>query len=246
MTDADRLLAARFEATREQMDDADWDDVLRRHPHRRTHRQRRWTLAVALIAVGIPVAVAVAGRVRDAFFGTPAPPVVKQAFVQENQVTRVMRNWQKAHGVPVRTMPLIDAAKAHGVAAVRTPDGLLMLWAAPARSGHGECWFIDFAVDQLRQKSPEGGGSCDPGTRPAHPISPEFGWSAAHPTLKVLAGRVYPSAVAVTVEFPNRPPATLPVIDHYFLAAYPRSTRMPTKFTVVNSHGQAVATLTTR
>jgi hypothetical protein len=50
-------------------------------------------------------------------------------------------------------MPQADPANAHGVIAVKTPDGLLLLSAAPTKDGR-QCSFIDFAADQLHTSTP--------------------------------------------------------------------------------------------
>jgi hypothetical protein len=246
ITDADGLLADRFAATRDSHEDADWSDVLRRRtPGRQVDRGRVRLVAVAVAVIAVvPTAIGLAGPLHDLFFGRPAPPIVKQAFAQQNRMARLMHTWQKAHGETVPAMPRVETAKAHGVLAVKTHDGLLLLWAAPS-SGGRECWFIDFAADQVNHRRPLGDGGCDSPTPPASKFAPSFSWSATHPTLKVLSGRLYvDDAVAVIVSFPNHRSATLPVVDRYFVAAYPRSTRVPTKLAAINRHGHVVATLT--
>lgn len=64
MTDADGLLADRFAATRDGVDDSDWNDVLRRSA-RRAPARRRFVLiaAIALAAVVLP-AFALSASVR--------------------------------------------------------------------------------------------------------------------------------------------------------------------------------------
>jgi hypothetical protein len=239
MTDTDTVLAARFDATRERISDADWSDVVGRATTR-GNRKRAWLAAAVVVVVAAPTAIAFAGQLRHLFFGTAAPPIIKRAFVEQNQMSRLMRNWEKTHGQSSPAMPYVDPAKAHGVLAVKTADGLLLLWAAPADRDR-QCWFVDFAADQLNHKRATGGGSCDPKTPPSK-MSWGFGWSAGHPTLKVLSGRLYVDAAAVIVHFPNRRPSTVPVVDRYFLAAYARHTRLPTALVAVNAHGQTVAT----
>jgi hypothetical protein len=55
MTDADGLLADRFAATRDELDDADWGDVVRRHSRRApTHRRFVLIAAVAVAAIVVP------------------------------------------------------------------------------------------------------------------------------------------------------------------------------------------------
>jgi hypothetical protein len=66
MTDADGLLAERFAATRDDRDDRDWNDVLRRLPQR-TKRRLLPIAAVAALAIVVP-AFALSASVRG-FFG---------------------------------------------------------------------------------------------------------------------------------------------------------------------------------
>lgn len=241
ITEPDVLLTARFKATVDGYDDSDWNDVLRRYqPKRLTHR--RVLLVAVVVAFAVPVAFAFGGGIRDLFFGSPAPPIIKRGFTERNEMAAQMRQWQKAHGAHYPDFPQADASKAHGVLAVKTPDGLLLLWAAPA-GGSRECWFIGFAADQVNRKHAIGGGSCDSSKPPLAKINWTYGWSAAHPTLKVLSGRLYVSAAAVLVDTPNTKTQRIPVVDRYFLAAFPRSTKIPTKITAVDERGRVVASV---
>jgi hypothetical protein len=239
MTDADGLLAARFAATRDNEDDGDWSDVLRRRQPRRNSHRRVLLVAVAVVAVSVPTAIAFGGEIRDFFFGTPAPPIIKGAFGEQNQMRQIMLRWQKAHGVHFPAMPQVDVAKAHGVIAVKTRDGLLFLWAAPASDGR-QCWFIDFAADQINHKHAIGGGSCDA----ASPPPSKIGWgteaSVVHPKLTVFSGRVYVPATAV-VATTGRTKRRVMVVDRYFLAAFPRSAKTPTTVIAVDAQGHVVA-----
>jgi hypothetical protein len=239
ITDADGLLAARFGATRDDYDDADWNDVLRRrHPRRNNHR-RALFVAVAVIVVGVPTAIAFGGVIRSFFFGTPAPPIIKGAFSEHNEMQRMMTQWQKAHGLHFPAMPQVDVAKAHGVIAVKTRDGLLFLWAAPAADGR-QCWFVDFAADQINHKHAIGGGSCDRTSPPPSKITWGTEGSVVHPKLTVFSGRVYVPATAV-VATTGRTKRRVMVVDRYFLAAFPRGAKTPTMVIAVDAHGRVVA-----
>jgi hypothetical protein len=240
ITDADGLLAARFAATRDDHDDGDWNDVLRRRQPRRLHRRRTLLIAVAVVAVAVPSAIAFGGAIRDLFFGKPAPSIVKRVFVQHNEMAQLMQKWQKKHGAHFPPMPHVDATKAHGVLAVKTRDGLLFLWAAPAGGGR-ECWFIDFAADQFNHKRAVGGGSCDSPTPTTTKIHWSYGGSAAHPMLRVLSGRLSVPAAAVLVTTGPTKPHRVSVVDRYFLAAFPRSTKTPAKITAIDARGHVVA-----
>jgi hypothetical protein len=239
MTDADGLLAARFAATRDDYDDADWSDVLRRRRLRRDKRVRALLVAVAVIAIGVPTAIAFGGVIRDFFFGKPAPPIIKGAFGNQNQMRELMLRWQKAHGVHFPVMPRVDVTKAHGVIAVKTRDGLLFLWSAPASDGR-QCWFIDFAADQINHKHAIGGGSCDGTSPPPSKIAWGTEGSVVHPKLTVFSGRVYVPATAV-VATTGRTKRRVMVVDRYFLAAFPRSAKTPTTVIAVDAQGHVVA-----
>jgi hypothetical protein len=244
MTDADSALALRFAATRQFDDKQDWDDVLRRLTPSSSWRKHRFVLigVAAALLIGSTATFAIGGTIHDLFFGKPAPPIIKRAFVQQNEASRQMRDWQKAHGTPppVPVPANIDVSKAHGVLAVRTPDGLLMLWAAPAADG-AECYFVDFAADQLHHKRPTGGGSCLTGAMPPSKMQWGYGWTIAHPTLKELSGRLYVDAATIVVYAPGSRPRRLPVVDRYFLAAFPRSVKTPTRLAALDKHGHVLA-----
>jgi hypothetical protein len=57
----------------------------------------------------------------------------------------------------------------------------------------------------------------------------------------VLSGRLYVAAATVLVETPDKRPVRIPVVDRYFLAAFPRSTKIPTRITAFDEHGDVVA-----
>lgn len=241
-TDADALLAARFAATRDDVDLSDWSDVLRRSRVKRAVHRRALLVVAALVVVLVPTTIAFGGTIRGFFFGTPAPPIIRQAFAEDSAGLQMMRKWQRAHGVyvPGSVALHVNVGKAHGVLAVNTHDGPLLLWAAPA--GHGrQCWFIDFASDQVGHKRATGGGTCETAALPPSKIDWGYGWSAAHPTLKVLSGRLYVKAIALLVDTGTQR-RRVPVVDSYFLAAFPRSTKMPTKLTAIDKQGHVVAT----
>lgn len=246
ITDADTLLATRFAAIRDETDDSDWNDVLRRcAPRRRPATRALVALAVA-IAVGIPTAFAF-GAVRDFFFGTPAPPLIKGAFAGDNTMRALMVWWARAHHQKLMaTPPIVNGAKAHGVTAVSTSDGPLALWAAPATGGR-QCWFVAFENDLIGHRRATGGGGCDSSPTPPGKIDVGWGWSAEHPTLKVLSGRLYVEAVSLDVTATdNETHATktyrLPVVHSYFLGAFPRSLHSPTKVVARNAAGRIVLT----
>jgi hypothetical protein len=239
ITDADGLLAARFDALRDDFDDADWGEVLARRGSRATRRTRRLLVALAVVVVAIPSSLAFGG-VRGYFFGTPAPPVVENAFREGNAMRRMIVAWQRAHHHRIDAMPEANGHKAHSVVAVATSDGPLVLWAAPAAHGR-ECWYVAFADDLIGNRR-SGGGSCDEANQP--PLDWSSGWSQAHPTLKVLYGRLsVAGAASVTIASPS---ATIrvPVVHGFFLTAVPKATKAPTKLVAHDAKGRWIAAWT--
>ena len=230
----------------------DWSGVVARSmsgrrwsapPWRRPLR-RSVAVAFALLLL-LGSAAALAGPLHDLFFGKPAPPIIKKAFAQQNEMRALMRRWQKAHGLPVNSPPLVDVTRAHGVIASRTSDGLLLLWAAPHQGG-GECWFVEFARDQIGHKRPTGGGSCTEKPIVPSKIRWAYGGSAAHRTLSVLSGRLDTQAVVIRVSFRHGRVRTVPVVDRYFLAAFPRTVGTPVDLVALDAHGRVVASYRVR
>lgn len=242
ITDADGLLAVRFDALRENHDDADWADVLQRRGPQVTRRTRRLIAAFAVIAVAVPSSFAFGG-VRGFFFGAPAPPLIAKQFAQQNAMRKLMLDWERTHHQRLMSFPEVNGHKAHGVMAVDTKDGLLMLWAAPAAHGK-QCWFVDWAADQVGKRRATGEGSCDATAPPSQRISWGYGWSIAHPTLKVLSGRLYVAGATSLTAFSPSGTFHLPVVHAYFLAAFPKAVKLPTKLVARNATGEIVATWT--
>jgi hypothetical protein len=245
LTDADTLLATRFAAIRDETDDSDWNDVLRRRAPRRRPSTRALVAVAVAIAVGIPTALAF-GALRDFFFGTPAPPLIKSAFAGDNAMRALMKKYARAHDSQIALPPVVNGAKARGVMAVSTSDGPLTLWAAPATGGK-QCWFVDFENDLIGHRRATGGGGCDSSPTPPSKIDVGWGWSAEHPTLKVLSGRLYVKAVSLDVTATdNKTHVTktyrVPVVHGYFLGAFPRSLHSPKRVVARNAAGRIVLT----
>ena len=87
-SDADLLLAARFAQTRGSADTADWDDVLRRaRPRRHTHL-RILLAAAAVVAAGVPTAVAFSGSLHSFVFGAPTPAQESKGLLDGSAIFR--------------------------------------------------------------------------------------------------------------------------------------------------------------
>jgi hypothetical protein len=241
MTDADGVLAARFAATYDPIDTSDWADVVRRATGTRPQHRKALFVAIAVAVILVPTAIAFRGAIRDLFFGTPAPPVIKRAFATQNKMQALFHKWFVTHHrAAVRLMPLVDPSKAHGVIALKTTDGPLFLWAAPTSSGK-QCWFIAFARDMVGHPRAYGSGSCEQAKPPPGNIDWGTGWSRAEPTLTVLSGRIYvKNAVAVLADVGRAKPVRLPLVDQYFLAVFPNGTKV-SGIAAVDRDGNVVA-----
>jgi hypothetical protein len=90
MTDADGVLAARFAATYDHSDDADWADVMRRRGPTRARRRRAPLIALAVIAVLAPTALAIRSLFSAGHYtvSNRGEPVAK----------RGQTNWFDGHG----------------------------------------------------------------------------------------------------------------------------------------------------
>jgi hypothetical protein len=234
------LLAYRVAATGDLDDDQDWRDVVRKVRPNRT-RRRAVLVLIALAVVVVPTAISFGADLRGLFFGKPAPAPVKQTFADGNAMRQQMARFLKQqkrteHG---QIPPKVDPTLAHGVVAVHTRYGFLYLWAAPAADGR-QCWLVGFAQNQHGRRA-TGGGSCDGTEPPASKIVWSYGWSISEPALDVLNGHLYVDARAVKVSFPGREPKLVPVTHRFFLAAFPRATRVPTKLQALDAHGHVVA-----
>jgi hypothetical protein len=119
MTDADNLLAERFAAIREEDDDGDWDDVLRRIPESPRARGRTvLVVAIAVIAVVAP-AFALSASVRElvGLGGQPEPVYARAQLVVSAPISgrRVARVWVSPSNVDgVCEFVTIDPAGAAG------------------------------------------------------------------------------------------------------------------------------------
>lgn len=244
MNGSDELLATRFAATRDELEDSDWGDVKRRLSGRQRRRPRMLLLAAVIATVAVPAGLAVSGTIRDVFFGTPAPDPVRAALDQSNATRRAWANWAKEHGLtPPPFGPTVDSSRAYGVIALTTTDGPLALWVAPSKNGNRQCWLVAFASDKAAHgQIANGQTTCELTRQPLDNISFAYTWSHSHPDLKLLSGKVYADATTITVHFQDRNPAQLQLTDHFFLATFPRTTKAPIRIDATNKNGDTVAT----
>lgn len=232
MTDVESLIVSSFERIFPQPNpEADWDEVRRRAGM----RSRRYLAAAALV-VALVLAPA-AWAITRAFEGKPAPPSVKSFFQTSNKMNATIA---KALG---RKEPRAIVSKAHGVIQVRTTDGPLDLWAAPARGG-GTCQLVAWQTDASHPRTSQSGG-CYAAT----PTSNNLDWSSGgdywHRNYNVVTGYAYGDATTVRVTLSNGGTKNLPVVEHLFLGALPQSIHWGQRPTIIsvaarNARGRVV------
>jgi hypothetical protein len=203
---------------------------------RRHGARPRLLLGVAVAAlVLVPTAVAVGGKLVDLFEGTPAPPDISTSFSEFNSfpdpAVRDGIAWK---------WPQVDVSKAHGVIEVQTPDGPEDMWAAPNDQG-GQCYFIDFANDPPGQHGAYGFGGCNQSAPDdGEEIVPGTVWTYEHPDLETVWGTVYVDAPAVRLTFDDGSTASVPVVEHLFLASTARDIKVDT-VTALDAAGRPIA-----
>jgi hypothetical protein len=191
-----------------------WDDVLRRA---RRSQRRYVALVVAVAALVLAPATWAAWRV---FEGTPAPRSVKRVFVASNRTSAA---FAQRFGT---VLPLAVVSKAHGVVQVHTRQGLFDLYAAPATNG-GTCFLTGYERDAQKSGLLLGGeGGCIGGKDPIGGEVPPIiagtngSQSANGVTYQTIFwGYAKGSETTVQVAFANGTKLTLPVVEHFFLAA---------------------------
>lgn len=218
-----------------QADEA-WQDVLDRARRSRHHYAAALAVAVALLVA--PAAWAIA----HAFEGKPAPPAVRSFFRYSNQARTQIA---KALG---RKEPKAIVSKAHGVIQVKTADGLLDLWAAPAHGG-GTCYLVAWEPNLNHPHTSDSGG-CYPATSNAaegsgHTLSWSSGGDYWHRSYNVVTGRASGGATSVRVTLSNRKTTTFPVVEGMFLGALRQSLHWRQRpkiiaLTARNAHGHIV------
>lgn len=208
-----------------------WPDVLDRA--RRSRRHYAVALAVVVALVLAPAAWAIA----QAFEGKPAPPSVKSFFRYSNRASTQIA---KALG---REEPKAIVSKAHGVIQVKTADGPLDLWAAPARGG-GTCQLVAWEPSPSHPHTSESGG-CYSATANGNTLEWSSGGDYWHRNYNVVTGRAYGGATSVRLTLSNRKTKTLPVVEGLFLGALHQSTDWRQRPKIValiarNAHGHIV------
>ena len=169
--------------------------------------------ALAFAAILATSALAWGGRLLDFVAGEPAPPSVKQSFALDNEARKKV--------LPIfrsRSGPAVIAERAHGVLAVETSAGPVVIWAAPTHGG-GVCYIIDIEALRRPEGRPNGAGGCSP-----TPMSPTVKLEHAlgitrvgERNLRLVHGRVTPDVAAVELRYANGDSEELPLVEGFFL-----------------------------
>lgn len=190
-----------------------WPDVLHR-----AHRSRRRYVAAAAVVAALALAPAT-WAVAHAFEGKPAPPAIRSAFRSSNRMSAQIA---KALG---RKQPKAIVRKAHGVIRVRTADGPLDLWAAPATDG-GTCFAYAWPSGPHKRIGAIF-SSCVPSNPVRAGVQNNLDWQSGvdylHRNYNVVSGYAYGRAATVRVKLSNGETIPLPVVEGLFLGAVHQS-----------------------
>jgi hypothetical protein len=210
------LLAERFAALTNPLDDSDWLDVRRRGADTR----RRWRLAIALalllvggVAANTAFGLDLGDKLHDLVAGKPAPPPVEARLRDEATAERI---------VPLFAgTPNIDADKAHGVIGLETNAGLVALWTVPTNDGP-ICYFVEHVRLSERAGAPRGESRCTP--RPS--VSAPLVWSRTRQAvdgeeLTLVAGYVADNVGSVSLRSPEGSTIPVRMAERFFLAELP-------------------------
>lgn len=218
MIDVEPLIVSSFERIFPQPEaEVDWNEVLRRAGV----RNHRYLVAVAVV-VALVLAPA-AWAIAQALEGTPAPPSVKSDFQAWNKMSATVAD------ALARKVPEAIVSKAHGVIQVKTADGPVDLWAAPAKDG-GTCYLVAWQSG-LNHARAYGSGGCYSATAKlnnaessAHNLAWSSGGDSEHRNYNIVTGYAYGRASTVRVTLSNGSTKTLPVVEGLFLGALHQST----------------------
>jgi hypothetical protein len=214
------LLAERFAALTNRLDDSDWHEVRRRAQTARRGTRRRWQLAIALAllllggaAANTALGLDLGDRLHDLVAGQPAPPPVEARLRDEATAERIVPLFART--------PNVDAEKAHGVMGLETSSGLAALWTVP--TNHGPvCYFVELVTLSEQAGAPRGDSRCTP--RPS--ATAALVWSRTRRTvdgreLTLIAGYMAENVSSVSLRSPEG--ATIPVrtAERFFLAELP-------------------------
>jgi hypothetical protein len=194
------------------------DDLIARIEAARS--SRHWPrLAVVFAALALAaVTAASALALYDFIAGDPAPPDVTRLIVEEGTAERI--------GPIFSGNPDALAKAAHGVAALETSEGRVLLWAAPTR-GNAICYFVEFERLSERRGSPQGETNCvyRPLATEPSPTVPVFyvlhRATIEGTELAILVGWTNESVQSLALRSPNGDERELALFENFFIAAIP-------------------------
>lgn len=170
----------------------------------------------------LPVLVALTcgcgGEDSDFIAGVPAPPSVTRLIVEEGTAERI--------GPLFFGKRNVIAEEAHGVAALETLKGRVLVWAAPSE-GHAICYFVEFERLSKQSGSPQGEAHCGHRPIPTAPARTVPILLVLHRAtidradLGILVGMTHESVKSVSLRSPEGDEQELPLFENFFIAEIP-------------------------
>jgi hypothetical protein len=183
-------------------------------------RSRRWRRAT-VVAVSLALAAVLAASafaLYDFMAGDPAPEDVTRLIVEEGTAERI--------GPIFTGNPAVLRQSAHGVAALRSIRGRVLLWAA-STEGNAICYFVEFEALSKRRGSPQGDANCayrPTRTAPAGTMPVFFVLHRAEiagSPLAILVGWTGEGVESVSLRSPEGEERELDLFESFFLAEIP-------------------------
>jgi hypothetical protein len=175
-------------------------------------RSRQWPrLAVVLVGLALAAVMAASAlALYDFIAGEPAPPDVTELLIEEGTAERLEPLFVGE--------PNVIAEKAHGVAALETAAGPVLLWAAPTIDGP-VCYFVEFARLSEEKGTPQGEANCGPHVGPfvffLHLATVD------DRRVAVVVGWVQENVGSVVLRSPDGTERELELSERFFIAEVP-------------------------
>jgi hypothetical protein len=179
-----------------------------------------------VLAVLVALTFGCGGEDSDFIVGNPAPPSVTRLIVEEGTAKRI--------GPIFFGKRNVIAEEAHGVAALETSKGRVLLWAAPS-AGDAICYFVEFERLSKQQGSPLGEAHCGHRPIPTAPARTVPILLVLHRApidgsdLAILVGLTHESIQSVSLRSPEGHEETLALFENFFIAEIPAD-RVPKDF----------------
>jgi hypothetical protein len=158
------------------------------------------------------------GEDPDFDVGEPAPPSVTRLIVEEGTAERL--------GPLLFGKPDAIEQAAHGVAALETSKGRVLLWTAPG-AGNAICYFVEFERLSERSGSPQGEANCGHRPIPTTPVRTVPILLVLHRAtidrsdLAILVGLTHESVKSVALRSPEGDEHELALFENLFIAEIP-------------------------